>query len=174
MEMNFCRRCGSNLTTENNLVYLCENGHAIFKNAAPTASVFLITPDRQVLLGRRGIEPFKGALDSIGGFVDINETIEEAAVREVLEESGLDRNEYGALHYLISCIQDYPYANENIPVISSIFYAFVTSDRQINASDDIVEIVKCPIDESTLAHIEADDIRNAFLELIRQKENLLP
>ena len=42
-----------------------------------------------VVLIKRGHEPFKGSYALPGGFVDQNETVEEACRRETLEETGL-------------------------------------------------------------------------------------
>lgn len=42
-----------------------------------------------VVLIRRGHEPFKDYYALPGGFVDVNETVEEACRRETLEETGL-------------------------------------------------------------------------------------
>ena len=43
----------------------------------------------KVLLIQRGIEPFKGKWAFPGGFINMNETAEEAACRELEEETGL-------------------------------------------------------------------------------------
>jgi 8-oxo-dGTP diphosphatase len=45
-------------------------------------------PDRPVVLIRRGRPPYGWALP--GGFVDVGETVEAAAAREALEETGLE------------------------------------------------------------------------------------
>ena len=44
----------------------------------------------KVLLIQRGIEPFKNCWALPGGFVNINETAEECAQRELEEETGLN------------------------------------------------------------------------------------
>lgn len=47
----------------------------------------------EVLLVRRGGEPFKGCWALPGGFMEMDETIEHCAVRELQEETGLTFDE---------------------------------------------------------------------------------
>jgi ADP-ribose pyrophosphatase YjhB (NUDIX family) len=48
-----------------------------------------VTPDGHLVLLRRGIEPGLGAWAQPGGFLEVDETVTEAAIRETLEETGL-------------------------------------------------------------------------------------
>jgi 8-oxo-dGTP diphosphatase len=60
---------------------------------ALTADVLVVAADpgddRSVLVIRRGGEPFRGLLALPGGFVDVGETVEQAALRELREETGV-------------------------------------------------------------------------------------
>ncbi len=50
----------------------------------------VITSDSgEVVLIRRGSEPYEGKWALPGGFVEVGETVEEAAIREAAEETGL-------------------------------------------------------------------------------------
>jgi ADP-ribose pyrophosphatase YjhB (NUDIX family) len=48
-----------------------------------------VTDDGRVVLIRRGIEPGKGLWAQPGGFLEVDETVTEAAIRETFEETGL-------------------------------------------------------------------------------------
>lgn len=165
MDMNFCRRCGSALENVENHVYRCANGHTIFANASPTVGVFLIAPDGDVLLSRRGIEPNKGALDSFGGFCDGIESLEQAAVRELQEELSLQPGEYGELHYIKSYGATYRYAAEDLSIASCVFWAKLLTDRSLTPSDDVAEIVKIPIIDIDESSMHSSDTTRAVLDL---------
>jgi len=54
------------------------------------AAVFTFSDDKaKVLLINRGNEPFKGKWALPGGFIDMDEELEDAVVRELEEETGL-------------------------------------------------------------------------------------
>lgn len=52
----------------------------------------------RILLIKRGAEPFKGKWAFPGGFMNIDETAEECALRELKEETGLENVEIEQLH----------------------------------------------------------------------------
>lgn len=59
-----------------------------FVNPLPVA-VLVVPVDSGVLVIRRGIEPGIGQLALPGGFIDLGETWEHAAARELREETGI-------------------------------------------------------------------------------------
>ncbi|MBP5527063.1 MAG: NUDIX hydrolase [Bacteroidales bacterium] len=58
-----------------------------------TADCVVVRPSGEVLLVRRGNEPFKGCWALPGGFMEMDETIEHCAVRELMEETGIEVDE---------------------------------------------------------------------------------
>lgn len=60
-----------------------------YRNPAPTAGCAIVR-DGKVLVARRGVEPYKGQFDVVGGFVSENESALDAVKREVREETGLE------------------------------------------------------------------------------------
>ena len=66
-----------------------------YPRPAVTADCVVITMEKEpkVLLIQRGNEPFKGQWAFPGGFMNMDETTEQCAVRELEEETGLKVNE---------------------------------------------------------------------------------
>ncbi len=60
-----------------------------YKNPLPVVSCLISNKKGEVLLIRRGIEPCKGHWALPGGFMEIDETPEEAGKRELFEETGI-------------------------------------------------------------------------------------
>lgn len=52
----------------------------------------IIIKDDEILLIKRKNEPFKDKWALPGGFVEYNETVEDAVIREIFEETGLQTN----------------------------------------------------------------------------------
>lgn len=88
----------------------------------------------KVLLIERGVEPFKGMWALPGGFMRINETIEQAARRELAEETGL-RHIYMEQFKVFSDVNRDPRER----VVTVAFMALVRpSDYRLIAGDDAV------------------------------------
>lgn len=89
IEYNFCPKCGNNVDANSEPPHCSVCNITYYRNAKPGASVLPIK-DGKVLLAKRGRDPYKGAYDIIGGFMEAYEWPEEAAIREAKEETGLD------------------------------------------------------------------------------------
>ena len=71
---------------QNNMSYTYK-----YPRPAVTTDCVVITRETEpkVLLIQRGNEPYKGCWAFPGGFMEIDETLEECAIRELKEETGL-------------------------------------------------------------------------------------
>lgn len=88
--------------------------------------------DLKVLLIRRGIEPFVGRWALPGGFVRVDESLEQAARRELAEESGLESVFLEQLYTFGDVDRD-----PRERVVSVAYYALVKlSDHRVRAATD--------------------------------------
>lgn len=86
--LNYCPACGEHVELVR--PFQCPQCQTWqWSNAKPAAGV-LIEHDGKILLQRRSFEPWNGHWDIPGGFCDGNEHPEDAAIREVQEELGID------------------------------------------------------------------------------------
>jgi ADP-ribose pyrophosphatase YjhB (NUDIX family) len=94
--LRFCSRCGGRLVFgpvegEDRNRLACERcGFVCYVNPRLVVTTLPITDRGEVVLIKRGIAPGYGRWAQPGGFLEIDETVEEAAARETLEETGLE------------------------------------------------------------------------------------
>jgi len=89
----------------------------------------------KVLLVKRGIEPFKGMWAIPGGFVRINESLEEAAERELKEETGVEADYLEQL-YTFGDVKRDPRGR----VITVVYFALIKPEKiNLKASTDAFE-----------------------------------
>ena len=97
---------------------------------------------RSVLLIRRGHEPFAGSWALPGGFVDPDENLEQAARRELIEETGVA----AAAMRQIGAFGD-PDRDLRGRAISVAFLAVMDSPSTARAGDDAADARWFPIDQ---------------------------
>jgi 8-oxo-dGTP diphosphatase len=97
----------------------------------------------EVLLIQRGHYPYEGMWALPGGFVDMEETLEEAIIRELEEETGLKGVELTQLHAYSEIHRDPRGRN-----ISITFFGLAGSDNpSVKAGDDAADARWYPVDK---------------------------
>lgn len=95
---------------------------------------------REVLLIKRLREPFADQWAVPGGFLDENETLEQAAARELMEETGLECQTLCQLQAFSTLDRD-----PRSRVISVAFLANILPDQTPIAADDAKDVGWFPI-----------------------------
>lgn len=89
--VRFCPRCGAEAEVAFPRSLRCGAcGYAAYYNPKPVAGAVPREPDGRIWLLRRGFDPGGGLWTFPGGFVDLGETVEDAARRETREEIGIE------------------------------------------------------------------------------------
>ena len=93
--VRFCSRCGTPLEfgpiggEDRDRLGCPACGFVFYVNPRLVVTTLPITERGEVMLIRRGIEPGYDMWAQPGGFLEIDETVRAAAIRETLEETGL-------------------------------------------------------------------------------------
>jgi len=126
--------------------------------------------DLSVLLVRRGIEPFQGRWVLPGGFVHMDETLEEAARRELEEEAGLTKVYLEQL-YTFGAIGRDPRER----VVTVAYYALVKlTDHKVRAATDAREAAWFSVHDMPRLAFDHEDIVEKAVERLRGKVRYAP
>mgnify|MGYP006198857283 FL=1 len=139
---NYCPSCSStNFEYNNNFKFYCYDCDFVLYHNIAAAVALVFTFDNKILFTVRNVDPDKGKLDLPGGFIDPNETAEEAACREIAEELGL-RIKPSDLKYITTSPNNYLYKNVAYRTLDIFYECRLTNDAiTINAKDEIQQLV---------------------------------
>lgn len=117
----------------------------------------------RVLLVERGVEPYKGRWAFPGGFMQMDESAEAGALRELHEETGLKKAYLKQFHTFSD-----PARDPRERVITIAYYALVRL-QEVKGGDDAAKAAWFPLDEVPALAFDHDLIlRTALKELRRQ------
>ncbi|WP_372895916.1 NUDIX domain-containing protein [Stieleria sp.] len=127
-------------------------------------------PDLKVLLIRRELEPYRGKWALPGGFVHVDESLDDAAKRELREETGLEK---------VFLEQLYTYGDvDRDPrerVVTVAYYALVRlSDHRVVAATDARDAAWFGVHDVPRLAFDHDRILNAAYQRLQNKVRYEP
>jgi 8-oxo-dGTP diphosphatase len=122
----------------------------------------------QVLLVERGIEPYKGRWAFPGGFLKMDETAEEGALRELREETGLERAYIQQYHTFSD-----PHRDPRERVITIAYYALVKI-QEVHGGDDAASARWFPLSEIPSLAFDHDYILRMATQRLREEIHFQP
>lgn len=143
--MKYCPECASETIIFDGIKrYRCRScGWDFFKNPA-AAVAGLLECRGKIVVVRRSREPGKGMLDFPGGFVDPDESLEEALQRELREEL---QTEASGLSYLCSAPNVYKFNGITYSTCDSFFTGRLPQENFVVERAEIAEILFLRRDE---------------------------
>jgi NADH pyrophosphatase NudC (nudix superfamily) len=126
----FCPRCGAaKQPNQPSRPFRCHGcGYTVFFGPVAAVGGIVVNEQGKVLLLVRARDPGKGLLGMPGGFVDPEESAEEALHREVFEEVGVKITN---TRFLMTAPNRYLYQGVQIPVVDLFFIAHVSEKQEI-------------------------------------------
>ncbi len=134
-DFKYCPGCGStfNPLKENVLICsVCELHYYI--NPKPANAVMIENDKNEILFVERAFNPKKGMLDLPGGFLNINESVEESLTREIREELGITIAEFT---YVNSFSDEYEHGGVSSRSICVLFRCKLPDHAVLTPADDV-------------------------------------
>jgi 8-oxo-dGTP diphosphatase len=141
-KFTFCPACQAKLTPmieDNNHLMFCRDcGGKYYTNPLPSAVALVRDVRGDILLVKRGVEPGVGKWALPSGFIEENELPEQAAVRELLEETGIQ----GRIQRLVGVYTEPTKLYGNVLLVA---YELTIAGGRIRAGSDCREAKFYPV-----------------------------
>ena len=136
-----------------------------YPRPAVTADCIVITTEAEakVLLIQRGDEPYKGCWAFPGGFMNMDETTEECAIRELEEETDLKVNEIHQIGAYSKVDRD-PRGR----TVTVAYLAVIDNSMPVVGLDDAAKAEWWPLSALSQLAFDHDDIMKDAVELYKR------
>lgn len=143
---------------DKNLVVCPHCDHHEYNNPRPTNGVIFENEKREILLVKRRYDPKKGYWDIPGGFVNLEETIEDSTRREIQEELGVRITD---LRYFGSKHDRYMYKGQNY---YTLMFVFVSKEslKHMKIADDVADVKFFARDQIPFDDLAFDGVKQAL------------
>jgi 8-oxo-dGTP diphosphatase len=164
---SYCAICASPLgkdVLEGKERQVCSKcGQIFYENPLPAAAAIVLNRQREVLLVKREREPSKDMWCLPIGFAETGETIEDAALRELKEEAGIE----GRVTQLVDVVSEY---NSFYGDVLVVVYEVEKTGGQERAGDDASDCRYFPI--MNLPRLAFDSQERAIQRFIKLKRDI--
>lgn len=143
-----------------------------YKYPRPALTVDIILIARQqdsskVLLIQRKNDPYKGKWALPGGFIEMDETLEKAAERELKEETGVEGIEMKQFHVFDALNRD-----PRERTISTVHYGYTDKLLSIKGSDDAEDAQWFPLNKLPELAFDHQQILDKFTREYEQSSSM--
>lgn len=165
--LKFCPKCGSpNFQISGERSLKCSDcGFHYYINASAAVAALVTNGNGKLMMTTRGIEPNYGKLDLPGGFVDHNETVEDALKRELFEELGMKTK---SLKYLSSAPNEYIFSGFSVFTVDMAFEVIPESIENLKSMDDILDYRFYAENEFDYDDIPAPSIKQFVIDFFKK------
>jgi len=160
-----CPACGSNKFIQHNVKSKrCGScGFVYYINPSAAVASFIVNESGELLVCVRGKEPVKGTWDLPGGFVDADESAEDAVRREIAEELQAKVVE---AKYLFSLPNEYEYNLMTVPTLDMFYQCVLDDTTRLTPSDDVADCFFVPLKDINPEKFGLKSIRKAVEKFI--------
>jgi len=164
--LNFCPYCGGPFELKNfegrERLFCSSCQEVYYQNPLPAATALVLNQENMLLLGRRAIEPAKGAWCLPGGFMEMGETMQQAALRELKEETGLE----GKMVSFVGCFYQESRSYGSVIIFG---YRVDAVNGELTAGDDMEAVQYYHLD--SMPPVAFDSHRKLIAKLREQLGN---
>ena len=164
-EFTYCPNCASPFEKKDDHLVCTGCNLQYYVNPRPTNAVILHNKKNELLLVKRKHNPQKGLWDLPGGFININETVEESVHREVREELNI---RISNIQYMSSFYDTYEFRGIKAYTICFLFKANMINPKELKPSDDAESLDFFAPDNIPFDQIAFEPMREALLRLYKR------
>jgi len=155
----YCPYCGAKsfCASDENYMQCDACRKKFYINASGAVACIIENTQGEILLTRRKFEPAKGMLDLPGGFVNLDETAEDAVRREIKEELNLETL---SMQYIGSSHNRYLFGGMVYFTLDLGFKCLITDFSKMQVADDVDGYVFLPHYRIDMQKIGFSSIKN--------------
>ena len=136
-QIKYCHHCSNELVQkycEGRTRLYCERcRQPIYENPTPATCLVVVNNQQQILLVKRSVDPKIGFWCLPGGYIELGETPEQAALRELKEETGIN----GQIQRLLGATTN---PHDKYDKILMLGYQVSSYNGNLKAGDDASDV----------------------------------